>query len=110
MPEAARMTDLHICTIHGAGPVSSGAGTVLIEGLPAARKCDTALCPGAVDGIIEGEPTVLFEGRSAARKGDKTDGGVIVRGSTTVFIGLSRQNAALMKASENGMPFVEVCP
>lgn len=109
MPEAARVSDEHICTIHGAGPVLTGSDTVVIGGSPAARKGDTAFCLGAVDGVIEGAETVLINGRPASRKGDMTDGGTIVAGIGTVLIGQSKQTAALKKAAEDGSPLVEKC-
>lgn len=110
MPEAARVGDEHACTIHGAGPVLTGSSTVLVGGEKAARRGDTAFCPGAVDGIIDGSVTVLIDGRPAARKGDQTDGGVIVVGLSTVLIGSSTQAALLDKAAAEGIPFVEKCP
>lgn len=110
MPESARIGDNHVCELHGGGPVLTGSTTVQIGGRPAARKGDTAFCPGAVDGIIEGSPSVLIDGKPAARKGDMTDGGMIVVGLATVLIGVSTQAALLQKAAADGTPFVEKCP
>jgi len=110
VPQAARITDAHTCFLHGSGPILTGSDTVLIGGLLAARKGDTALCPGAVDGIVEGCETVLINGKPAARRGDRTDGGRILAGMQTVLIGRSYQSEALIKAASDGVAFVEVCP
>jgi len=95
MPAAARINDMHICpmstgpTSHVGGPIMPpGAPTVLIEGLPAARMGDMALCTGPPDVIIMGSATVLIAGMPAARMGDSTaHGGQILVGSPTVMIG-----------------------
>lgn len=99
MPSAARLTDMHLCSMftpgtppvpHIGGPVlAPGASTVVIEGLAAARITDLALCAAPVpDVIITGSSTVLIEGLGAARVGDVTvHGGVIIAGASTVQIG-----------------------
>lgn len=91
---AARISDLHTCPMvdglkpHVGGPVSAGAGTVLIGGLPAARLSDMCVCVGPTDTIVKGSATVLVEGLPAARLGDVTaHGGVIALGCPTVLIG-----------------------
>lgn len=79
---------------------SPGATTVLIGGVPAARKGDLATCPqvhftpyGPVytfppDPIVKGSATVLIGGLPAARVTDNTSlGCVINNGSTTVLVG-----------------------
>lgn len=94
MPEAARITDIHVCPAsngpvpHVGGPIlPPGCPTVLIGGLPAARVTDLCTCTGPPDVIIIGSSTVLFAGLPAARKGDYTaHGGVIVTGCPTVII------------------------
>jgi uncharacterized Zn-binding protein involved in type VI secretion len=61
---------------------------VLIEGLPAARVGDPAVCAGPPDTIAAGSGTVFIGGAPAARLGDATaHGGTIVAGSATVMIG-----------------------
>lgn len=96
MSLAARITDMHTCPMtnpnaspHVGGPVlPPGAPTVLIEGLPAARMGDMAVCSGPPDTIVQGSATVLIEGMPAARMGDMTaHGGSIMAGSPTVMIG-----------------------
>jgi uncharacterized Zn-binding protein involved in type VI secretion len=95
MPPAARITDMHVCPMvtgvvpHVGGPIlPPGAPTVLLGGLPAARRGDMATCVGPPDSIIMGAPTVLIGGQPAARMGDSTaHGGVIVLGCPTVIIG-----------------------
>jgi len=95
MPPAARITDMHVCTMtsgpvpHVGGPVlPPGAITVLIGGLPAAKVGDMAVCTGPPDTIIQGSATVMIGGQPAARMGDSTaHGGKIVAGCVTVNIG-----------------------
>ena len=89
---AARLSDMHICPIvspqpgpppHVGGPISGpGAPNVLINGFPAARVGDLAICTGPPDLIIIGSFTVLIAGKPAARVGDSTaHGGAIMAGS-----------------------------
>lgn len=95
MPGAARVGDMHTCpmttgtTPHVGGPIlPAGEPTVLIEGMPAARVGDNALCTGPPDSIIIGSATVMIGGKPAARMGDSTaHGGSITLGSVTVMIG-----------------------
>ncbi len=68
---AARMGDL---AGHG-GIIVFGEPTVLIGGLPAARKGDPLVCPVPMHGggvITQGSMTVLIGGMPAARMGDLT--------------------------------------
>ena len=94
MKPAARVTDMHTCPMvtgvvpHVGGPIVSGAPTVLIGNLPAARVGDAITCVGPPDTIVQGSASVLIEGMPAARMGDATaHGGVIVVGCPTVLIG-----------------------
>lgn len=98
MPPAARLTDMHACPMvtpgvppipHVGGPISgTGAPTVLIGSLPAARVGDMAVCVGPPDSIVKGSATVLIAGMPAARIGDTcAHGGSIVLGLPTVIIG-----------------------
>ncbi len=95
MPPAARMTDMHTCplatpggTPHVGGPILSGAATVKIGGLPAARVLDLASCAGPPDLLSQGSGTVTIEGRPAVRLGDLTaHGGTVIGGLPTVLIG-----------------------
>ena len=93
---AARITDMHVCPMinpggvpHVGGPIlPSGAPTVLIAGMPAARVGDTCTCVGPPDTIASGSGTVMIGGMPAARMGDSTaHGGTIVVGAPTVLIG-----------------------
>ena len=90
---AARIGDDHKCDRlgpprHVGGPILTGAGTVLIEGRPAARVSDRAKCHGHDDVITTGAPRVIIEGKLAARIGDRTHhDGVIMTGAGTVLIG-----------------------
>ena len=96
MPPAARVTDMHACPA-ATGPVPHVGGpilppccpTVLIQGLPAARIGDMALCAaGPPDVIVEGSTSVTIGGMPAARILDATaHGGAIVLGCPTVIIG-----------------------
>jgi uncharacterized Zn-binding protein involved in type VI secretion len=103
---AARLGDEVSCEYdtHGApccphpvkGRVATGASTVLIEGMPAARLGDVGIA-GACCGtnslkVASGSETVIIEGARAARKGDSTihcggAGGTMKSGSPTVFFG-----------------------
>ena len=99
MPFAARLTDMHVCPMatpgtppvpHVGGPIiAPGSPTVLIQGLPAARLSDQAMCAAPLpDVIVSGSFTVLINGLPAARVGDRTaHGGVILAGAPTVQIG-----------------------
>lgn len=91
MPPAARITDMHTCPIptHVGGPISGPCvPNVLIGGLPAAVATDMCVCLGPPDVIVKGSTTVYIGGRPAARMGDQTaHGGVIVTGFPTVMIG-----------------------
>jgi uncharacterized Zn-binding protein involved in type VI secretion len=92
---AARLTDMHVCPMvtgivpHVGGPIAApGCPTCLIQGLPAARVGDMAVCVGPPDVIALGSFTVLVGGQPAARMGDMTaHGGVIVLGCPTVLVG-----------------------
>jgi uncharacterized Zn-binding protein involved in type VI secretion len=91
---AARVADMHTCPLvtgvvpHVGGPILSGAPTVLIGNLPAARVGDPVTCVGPPDTIVQGSASVLIAGMPAARMGDATaHGGVIVVGCPTVLIG-----------------------
>ncbi|SFF51947.1 PAAR domain-containing protein [Sunxiuqinia elliptica] len=95
MTLAARVGDMHTCPMvtgtvpHVGGPVAPpGCPTVLIEGIPAARVGDMAICTGPPDSIVTGSGTVMIGGMPAARMGDSTaHGGTIVIGAGTVMIG-----------------------
>ena len=98
MPLAARLNDMHTCPMqtpgtppvpHVGGPIiGPGEPTVLIEGMPAARVGDNAVCVGPPDVIASGSTSVLIGGMPAARMGDSTaHGGTISIGSPTVDIG-----------------------
>ncbi len=95
MTLAARVGDMHTCPMvtgtvpHIGGPVAPpGCPTVLIEGMPAARVGDMAICTGPPDSIVTGSGTVMIGGMPAARMGDSTaHGGTIVIGAGTVMIG-----------------------
>ncbi len=87
---AARLTDLHVCPLCVVPQpiIMTGAVTVLIGGLPAARMGDQCTCvppppappiPPPFDLIIKGSMTVLIEKMPAARMTDNTTkGGMIM--------------------------------
>jgi uncharacterized Zn-binding protein involved in type VI secretion len=97
MPPAARISDFHTCPLatpgtppipHVGGPIITGAPTVLIGFMPAARVSDMAICTGPPDTIAKGSMTVFIGSMCAARIGDNTaHGGVVVMGCPTVIIG-----------------------
>jgi len=108
MQPAARISDMHACSLHGGGPIITGAPTVIVCGMPSARISDLALCPPAVDVIVEGCPTILVCGMPPAYIGCKTaHGGVVVQGCPTVLICTSPQCACMSAAKKAGRPFVE---
>jgi uncharacterized Zn-binding protein involved in type VI secretion len=92
---SARIGDMHTCPMvnpgpvpHVGGPISVGAPTVIICGMPAARIGDMAVCVGPPDTVAAGSATCIIAGMPAARLGDSTaHGGVIVVGAPTVLIG-----------------------
>lgn len=87
---AARKADLNSCPAHGPGRIGKPAqDSVLIGGLPAARRTDRVECSGGVEETItEGSPSVLICGLEAARKSDATThNGVIMTGFSRVLIG-----------------------
>jgi len=67
----------------GAGTVTSGSESVVVEGKQAARAGDTAGCAGT---ITEGSPDVFINGKPAAVQGKTGCGGSIVFGASGVFI------------------------
>lgn len=92
---AARVLDFHACPMvvagvpHVGGPIAPPQqATVNINGVPAARKGDPAVCQGPPDTIAKGSGTVNICGKPAARMGDTTaHGGFITLGSPNVNIG-----------------------
>jgi uncharacterized Zn-binding protein involved in type VI secretion len=95
---AARLGDMHVCPMvtpgtppipHVGGPILPPCcPTVIIEGMPAARVGDMALCVGPPDAIAMGSTTVIIGGQPAARLMDPTvHGGMIVLSALTVMIG-----------------------
>ncbi len=98
MPQAARVNDLHTCSMldpgipptpHVGGPIlGPGIPTVLIGKLPASVMGDMCMCIGPPDTIVKGSATVMIGKKPAARVGDTTaHGGSIALGCPTVMIG-----------------------
>jgi uncharacterized Zn-binding protein involved in type VI secretion len=98
MPPAARLTDLHTCSLetlgnppvpHVGGPIAGPCvANVVIGGLPAAVAGDMAVCVGPPDALVSGSATVMIGGLPAVRMGDRTaHGGTVVLGDPTVMIG-----------------------
>jgi uncharacterized Zn-binding protein involved in type VI secretion len=125
MPPAARITDLHSCSMIAPNNVphlgneidGPGDPTVIIGYQPAARDTDIAKCQGPVapgakgldldDPIVGGSGSVYIGEKKAARVGDHTaHGGTIISGHPTVRIGDTSQGAALISA---GAPLVQPC-
>ena len=101
MPPAARITDNHVCPLvnpgpvpHVGGPITMGAVSVLVSGMPQARIGDICVCVGPPDAVAMGAINVLIGGSPAARMGDATaHGGSIVTGAPTVLIGMASGTA-----------------
>jgi uncharacterized Zn-binding protein involved in type VI secretion len=74
---------------HVGGPIIPPCcPTVITGGLPQARVTDMLICVGPTDVIVKGSTSVFVGGLQAARIGDQTaHGGVIVTGCPTVIIG-----------------------
>lgn len=113
MPEAARVTDNHVCpcptpTAHVGGPIDAPASAnVETNSLGAARATDLLTCTGvpAKNFIVTGSTTVEINGKLAARKTDKTmhpGPGDIVAGSSNVEIGGATGGATLGDPDEAG--------
>lgn len=121
MPDAARISDSHVCpkvepgpVPHVGGPIFSGSANVIIGFLPAARVDDSVVCfpLGPSDRIKSGSTTVLINHRAAARKTDPCvhiGGNMIVGGCPTVIIGDSPQSLTFRTAARRGTPFCEEC-
>jgi uncharacterized Zn-binding protein involved in type VI secretion len=92
---AARLGDSHVCPAspgtvpHVGGPLLPPAqATVNINGVPAARVTDTAVCVGPPDAIAAGSATVNIANQAAAYVGSSTaHGGSVTTGSPDVNIG-----------------------
>jgi uncharacterized Zn-binding protein involved in type VI secretion len=73
---------------HVGGPIVTGAPTVLVCGLPAARISDQNICVGPPGFVAMGSLTCLIASKPAARLGDMAGhGGKILSGAPTVLIG-----------------------
>jgi hypothetical protein len=75
---------MHVCPLpnpglppppHVGGPVSLGAPTVLIGGMPAARMGDMVVCAGPPDTVMMGCPTVLIGEAGSGGGAGGGDGG-----------------------------------
>lgn len=109
MPNAARVSDEHLCPVHAVGVIDKGALTVRIGFLFAARMGDPCTCSdGTTTPIAKGEPTVRIEMQDAARIDDPTEsGGLVSTGCPTVQIGTSSAVMTLLRAAALGLPFVD---
>src|SRR5437868_129530 len=92
---AARLGDFHACPAstgpvpHTGGPLLPPAQTtVIINGVPAARVSDMAICVGPPDTIAAGSSSVNIVNLPAAHVGSSmAHGGSIMAGSPDVNIG-----------------------
>lgn len=55
----ARITDIHVCPLHGANVIVTGSPTMQSDNLPVARITDSCAC-GAV--IVTGSSTTTIDG------------------------------------------------
>lgn len=121
MPDAARISDFHVCpkvepgpVPHVGGPIFTGSANVIIGFLPAAREGDSVVCfpIGPADRIEQGSTTVLINHRPAARRtdpGSHMTGDLIAAGCPTVVIGDNPQSFTFRAAARRGTPFCEEC-
>lgn len=119
MPDAARISDHHVCpkaepgpVPHVGGPVFAGSATVIVGFLPAARVGDSTVCfpVGPQDSIEAGSASVVIDHHAAARRGDAcSHQGALVGGCPTVVIGGDPQHHVMQIAAERGTPFCEEC-
>lgn len=121
MPDAARISDFHVCpkvepgpVPHVGGPIFTGSSNVIIGFLPAAREGDRVVCfpVGPADQIKKGSTTVLINHRQAARRtdpGSHISGDLIAAGCPTVVIGDNPQSFTFRAAARRGTPFCEEC-
>jgi len=90
MPNAARVSDQHVCPTadHKGGPILAGSPSVLMCDCFASRLGDKLQCCGSQDVIAAGSKTVFINHQPAARVGDATaHGGTVTSGCRTVEIG-----------------------
>lgn len=118
MPFAATLGHFHVCprvnpgpVPHVGGPIAMGSPNVLINGMPAARVGDMAVCVGPPDRIAKGSTTVLINNKPAARLGDRTaHGGVIVTGMPNVLIGDDTSGLRNGSGMNMGGPTTSISP
>lgn len=94
MNGVARLGDMHVCpgmtgpAPHVGGPVKPGPRTVFVDGRPVACVGDMCLCVGPPDAISRGSGSVFAGNLPVAHRLSGTaHGGVVLQGSTSVFVG-----------------------
>ncbi|WP_415919098.1 PAAR domain-containing protein [Tateyamaria sp. SN6-1] len=84
MKPAARLTDKHVCPIHGPNAIVSVSTASTCDGLPVARVGDMTAC-GAT--ILVGSPVAIVDNKPVAHIGSPTShGGTIVTGSPKMLV------------------------
>ncbi len=89
MPAIARLGDRVTHNYIQFGAITMGATRTIVNGAPAARVGDLAMCPKhGPQPIASGSAVVMVEGQPVARVGDTLAcGAIIVGGATTVEAG-----------------------
>ena len=84
MKPAARLTDKHVCPIHGTNAIVSVSTASTCDGLPLARVGDMTAC-GAT--ILVGSPVTIVDNKPVAHIGSPTShGGTIITGSPKMLV------------------------
>jgi len=84
MIPAARLTDKHVCPIHGPNVITVVSTASTCEGLPIARVGDMTAC-GAT--ILTGSAKTMVDKKPVAHIGSTTShGGTIVTGSAKMLV------------------------
>lgn len=94
----ARLTDVHVCPVHGTNAITSGSSTINVNALPLARVGDTTAC-GAT--IVTGVSNFWGQQKKTAHLGSKTShGGTITTASSDVLVNVSSFQSVIGGAKE----------
>lgn len=63
----ARVSDAHVCPLHGGGTIATGFATGIVGGMPASRISDIFVCGPIPNPLVTGSTTVLIGKFPASR-------------------------------------------